>query len=122
MSGGGFWARPAAAGFANAGASRDPRRLPARRFGRKFFELRSFLPWPDAIRNASADTIWAYAAFCPNSFSLTKPKEFFMPEQKPLIPVLIGADMNCYSMARTFHEAYGVTSCAFGRWAMGETM
>lgn len=45
-----------------------------------------------------------------------------MPEQKPLIPVLIGADMNCYSMARTFHEAYGVTSYAFGRWAMGETM
>ena len=45
-----------------------------------------------------------------------------MPEQKPLIPVLIGADMNCYSMARAFHEAYGVTSHAFGRWAMGETM
>lgn len=45
-----------------------------------------------------------------------------MPEEKPLIPLLIGADMNCYSMARTFHEAYGVTSYAFGRWAMGETM
>ena len=45
-----------------------------------------------------------------------------MPDAKPLVPVLIGADMNCYSMARTFHEAYGVISYAFGRWAMGETM
>ena len=38
-----------------------------------------------------------------------------------LLPVLIGADMNCYSVARAFHEAYGVTSQAFGRYAMGET-
>lgn len=45
-----------------------------------------------------------------------------MPQAKPLVPVLIGADMNCYSMARAFHEAYGVASWAFGRWAMGETM
>ena len=36
-------------------------------------------------------------------------------------PVLIGADMNCYSLARAFHEAYGVTSQAFGRWPMGDT-
>ena len=36
-------------------------------------------------------------------------------------PVLIGADMNCYSVARAFHEAYGVTSHAFGRWPMGDT-
>ncbi len=44
-------------------------------------------------------------------------------ETKPqnLRPVLLGADMNCYSMARTFHEAYGVKSLAFGRYAMGET-
>lgn len=39
-----------------------------------------------------------------------------------ILPVLIGADMNCYSLARAFHEAYGVRSHAFGRWAMGETM
>lgn len=39
-----------------------------------------------------------------------------------LIPVLIGADMNCYSMARAFHEKYGVYSYAFGRWLMGEVM
>ncbi|MDL2293750.1 ATP-grasp domain-containing protein [Ruminococcaceae bacterium OttesenSCG-928-D13] len=38
-----------------------------------------------------------------------------------IIPVLLGADMNCYTMARAFHEAYGVVSHAFGRWAMGET-
>lgn len=37
-------------------------------------------------------------------------------------PVLIGADMNCYAMARAFHEEYGVVSQAFGRWAMGDTM
>lgn len=35
--------------------------------------------------------------------------------------MLLGADMNCYSMARAFHEAYGVVSHAFGRWPMGET-
>ena len=37
-------------------------------------------------------------------------------------PVLIGADMNCYTLARAFYEAYGVKSVAFGRWAMGDTM
>lgn len=39
-----------------------------------------------------------------------------------IVPVLIGADMNCYSMARAFHEEYGVTSYAFGRYLMGEVM
>lgn len=29
--------------------------------------------------------------------------------------------MNCYSVARAFHEAYGVTSRAYGRYAMGDT-
>lgn len=38
-----------------------------------------------------------------------------------IIPVILGGDMNCYSMARTFHEAYGVCTHAFGRYAMGET-
>ncbi|NLW78039.1 MAG: ATP-grasp domain-containing protein [Ruminococcaceae bacterium] len=38
-----------------------------------------------------------------------------------ILPVLLGADMNCYSVARAFHEAYGVVSQAFGRWPMGET-
>ncbi len=39
-----------------------------------------------------------------------------------ILPVLIGADMNCYNMARAFHEEYGVNSHAFGRWPMGDTM
>ncbi|MEG0911644.1 MAG: ATP-grasp domain-containing protein [Ruthenibacterium sp.] len=39
-----------------------------------------------------------------------------------MVPVLIGADMNCYTVARAFHEEYGVDSYAFGRWAMGDTM
>lgn len=33
-----------------------------------------------------------------------------------VIPVLIGADLNCYHVARAFHEAYGVCSYAFGRY------
>lgn len=45
-----------------------------------------------------------------------------MPYSQNIIPVLIGADMNCYTMARAFHEAYGVTAHAFGRWPMGDTM
>lgn len=45
-----------------------------------------------------------------------------MAYSENMIPVLIGADMNCYTVARAFHEAYGVTSFAFGRWAMGDTM
>ncbi len=36
-------------------------------------------------------------------------------------PVLLGADMNCYSVARAFHEAFGVTTKAFGRYPMGDT-
>ena len=40
-------------------------------------------------------------------------------ENKNIIPVLIGADMNCYNVARAFHEQYGVKSYAFGRYAIG---
>lgn len=36
-----------------------------------------------------------------------------------IIPVLIGADLNCYNVARAFHERYGVKSYAFGRYAIG---
>ncbi|MDD6800691.1 MAG: hypothetical protein PUE85_09800 [Firmicutes bacterium] len=36
-------------------------------------------------------------------------------------PVLLGADMNCYNVARAFHEEYGVVSYAFGRYAIGVT-
>lgn len=41
---------------------------------------------------------------------------------KPTItPVFLGADLNCYNFARAFHEAYGVHSYAFGRYAMAPT-
>lgn len=36
-------------------------------------------------------------------------------------PVLLGGDINCYSVARAFHEAYGVKSYAFGKYALGAT-
>ena len=38
---------------------------------------------------------------------------------REIIPVLLGADLNCYSMARAFHEAYGVISHAFGKTELG---
>ena len=38
-----------------------------------------------------------------------------------ITPVLLGADLNCYSVARAFHEAYGVRSYAFGKYSIGET-
>lgn len=36
-------------------------------------------------------------------------------------PVLLGADLNAYNVARSFHEAYGVISKAYGRYAIGAT-
>jgi D-aspartate ligase len=40
---------------------------------------------------------------------------------KDIIPVLLGADLNCYSVARAFAEEYGVRSHAFGKYPLGET-
>ncbi len=40
-------------------------------------------------------------------------------ETPNIIPVLLGADLNCYNVARAFHEQYGVKSQAFGRYAIG---
>ena len=31
-------------------------------------------------------------------------------------PLLFGGDINVYSVARAFHEAYGVKSVAFGKF------
>lgn len=38
-----------------------------------------------------------------------------------ITPVLLGADLNCYNVARAFHMAYGVKSYAFGRYAVSAT-
>lgn len=40
---------------------------------------------------------------------------------KKIYPVLLGGDLNCYNVARAFHEAYGVRSAAFGRYAISAT-
>ena len=37
------------------------------------------------------------------------------PEEKRFVPMLFGHDINVYSMARAFHEAYGVCSYVFGK-------
>ena len=44
-----------------------------------------------------------------------------MTENLKIQPILIGADINCYSVARAFHEEYGVISKAYGRYAIGAT-
>ncbi len=41
--------------------------------------------------------------------------------KEKLIPVLLGADLNCYNVARAFHEEYGVVSYAFGKYPLGAT-
>lgn len=35
--------------------------------------------------------------------------------------VIAGADLNCYNVARAFHEAYGTVAYAFGRYEIGTT-
>ncbi len=44
-------------------------------------------------------------------------------ETKKMSPtsVLLGGDLNCYNVARAFHEEYGVTSYAFGRYVSAPT-
>ncbi len=38
-----------------------------------------------------------------------------------IVPVLLGADLNCYNVARAFHMQYGVKSYAFARYAISAT-
>lgn len=38
---------------------------------------------------------------------------------KPVYPLFFGGDFNVYSMARAFHEAYGIKSACFGKYASG---
>lgn len=38
-----------------------------------------------------------------------------------IVPVLLGGDLNCYSVARAFHEAYGVRSHVFGHYKLAVT-
>ncbi len=40
-------------------------------------------------------------------------------KNKKIIPVLLGADLNCYSVSRAFHEAYGSVSEVFGKCNLG---
>ena len=44
-----------------------------------------------------------------------------MSENKTITPVLLGADLNCYNVAKAFHIKYGVKSYAFGRYAVSAT-
>lgn len=39
--------------------------------------------------------------------------------EKRFVPLLFGGDINTYSVARAFHEAYGVTSTAYGKFPGG---
>ena len=38
---------------------------------------------------------------------------------KPFLPLLFGGDINVYSVARAFHEAYGLRSLCFGKFPSG---
>lgn len=42
-----------------------------------------------------------------------------MNKENNVIPILLGADLNAYSMARAFHEYSGVVSHSFGRYRCG---
>lgn len=43
-----------------------------------------------------------------------------MDIKEKVLPLLFGGDINVYSMARAFHEAYGIKSVAFGKYTSAQ--
>lgn len=46
-------------------------------------------------------------------------REQLLNQNKDFIPLLFAADINVYSVARAFHERYGIKSHAYGKFASG---
>ena len=42
-----------------------------------------------------------------------------IPMNQKFYPLLFGGDINVYSVARAFHEAYGIKSTCYGKFSSG---
>ena len=51
-----------------------------------------------------------------SSISYLNQKGFYEVSDLNFQPLLFGGDINVYSVARAFHEAYGVRSIAYGKY------